>query len=802
MSEGGAQLVMQRLADLAISSSSPSHDDTGGTEVNIEMTEPITLPASAMTSDEGGAVAEQAAPSAESSPPQVPETESSSPLADSTPLPAPAASEDGITRPRAHAHHHHHHHRHHTHHHEHRSHHRSLTLQRPLSTSSTLSAGAAAAAAGSTLDPHQSLLAQASRSELVELNASLLQELQVYDLLARELGDELEASLEHASRLQAEARETHTTAESALIALEVLRSERRRDAAKQEQERASRWQERAALKRQASRLKQALRSAGLNPHTILTGKGPPLPMPVSPTHSPEHRIFVGDAGGGFSIAEEEDPESVASESSKPDMRRKRSRPNRAMRARSEMALHINCDATAVEVDGSSSSSDSGESDEDAAASDDERQERKSDDDDDEEEEEKKDRDSYPPIDPQRLSQSVDGLSPLLGPLDSPASPAPLPPASPSSRAAAAASSPSAHPFLHLGLLDSSAPVSASEYLALQDSHASALERVSELEQKLLAQQSHWLTYLDLVQSRYRAGLQQRRSDVATQTEMVLNTPSAATIGAFADERLVFVTPNIWRAVSKAVDKAANARHKDKETTRNESDTKAQLANEQSNTHAASRGTSMRIEDEPVETINRVITPRATPEAAVDSLASHNPSSETPAAITTPPPPPLEFDPFDIPHPTLSLSSSPAQSPGRSVAAERLALAAHTALSRFPLPPRPSPEEASPSVSSRSLRTREETYADASDDDDDEEEEDPLANEFALPADDNPSLSSPDLALAIVDDAPSDAFSSESATVLVDKSPHEKHASEETPHFHDQPAAAGDLPDTPSSARHT
>lgn len=88
-------------------------------------------------------------------------------------------------------------------------------------------------------------------------------------------------------------------------------------------------------------------------------------------------------------------------------------------------------------------------------------------------------------------------------------------------------------------------------------------RVRRLEARLIEQQSDWMLYLRLLQSQRLLSSRSGgvgSSTAATQTPPVANAPAAA-LGRFADERLVYVTPRIWKAIAKArveAERAANA----------------------------------------------------------------------------------------------------------------------------------------------------------------------------------------------------------------------------------------------------
>lgn len=387
-----------------------------------------------------------------------------------------------------------HHHHHHPHEHEHHHHHHY------------------------TSHPPDSLLATATPEHLVYLNSSLLQELQYYDVLTRELSTELELSLDHITKLQTELRSTHIALEEQTIGAQIAKQEQRRLLGLREQHEKERWSKEEQLKKQLHQLKQALRNAGANPRLILNGTNVASVNTLSSTAPStitssveETRVTINDN----TFVQPTAPIKKAGV-----VRKKKGR--RLNSARSSGPATLMAEGSSTEEDDDASSESETGSDTSAQSE-----------------------DVRPGIPQLKLVQSIDGISsPPLSPAKPPKSDDEAP-HSPSGN-----TSPS-HPLLHLGLLESNAStVAAVDYLALHEAHQQTLTRCRKLEAKLLEQHENWVTYLNLVQSKLAFKPQQLHQE--TQTNMILNTPSSAVMSAFAAEKLVYVTNNIWKAVEKSL----------------------------------------------------------------------------------------------------------------------------------------------------------------------------------------------------------------------------------------------------------
>jgi hypothetical protein len=469
------------------------------------------------------------------------------------PLPAPLLTKSpvgAVSYIKTHKHHHSTHSgsggHHHSHHHSssgsgahHSKHHSEAAVGSAALRSSSREPGG--------LDPQQSLLVQSNRQDLITLNASLLQELQYYDLMCRELSTELESSLLHSETVQAEQQRVRIAAEQAMVELEVLKGQRRREDAMKEERRQRVYKQNAALKKQVMGLKQAMRDV-LGQGTQVTGA----------TSAMEHRINIALNASNLASSNKA---AQANGTSSIAPTRRRSHPNREARARKARNLGLNGTVEEGEEEDTTSSS--------------------------EDEEAYLESDFGPggggggtsatATDAEdtvqgTLEEKKQTLSELFGVLPSPSNGdssrglflSPVPPSpsggSPSlddPSSSAAFSQPvkmaGAHSLLHLGLLDNTGePVAAEAYLALQEEHHMTVEKCKALEKKLMEQQASWTLYLDLVQASHRSQLKERQRSQSTQTLMVLNTPPAGALFSFASEKLVYVTPNIWKAVGKAM----------------------------------------------------------------------------------------------------------------------------------------------------------------------------------------------------------------------------------------------------------
>lgn len=148
-------------------------------------------------------------------------------------------------------------------------------------------------------------------------------------------------------------------------------------------------------------------------------------------------------------------------------------------------------------------------------------------------------------------------------------------------------------------------VPLSDYMSLHSSHIVALDRIALLEERLLTQQQAWHTYLDLVHASQKHATQhpqqqqQETSEkgengtvlperpsttpastgtelfaslffrpvsatVGCQTLMVLNTPSQGTMTELIDQKLVYVTEKIWKALETSKLKEAKKEEKRRE----------------------------------------------------------------------------------------------------------------------------------------------------------------------------------------------------------------------------------------------
>jgi len=461
----------------------------------------------------------------------------------------------------------------------------------PYAAATSSSSSSSLPSATPTLQPHPSLLAQASSDDLRQVHVSLLHELNDYALLTDDLSRELASSLDHIERLQHEASMAAQAAEEATVQAQVARDEalRTERIAKEAAERAK-MRERAG-QNEIAHLQAALRHvrAGL-----------PLNQAIEAAASLDesYRISIDDLTTvTSSIAAASSPtptaaspqSSSSSSSSSSHLNLKVNGERRQQHAQSRRRSRLLHRHPSLEDIGQNTIEEGDEEeneDEEEDADDDEEEEEEDDDVDEDTEddfgtkaEESKEEDNT-------ASPHIRGSTPLPPTIPSPS--AASPPASPSTthlpampslspQFCAATSPPPAvsvtgatsasssslssssstpvstsHPIAHLGVLDEwnlDAPVPVSAYLALRDSRDELLAQVRLLQSKLIQQHESWINYVKLIQS--RSIIPVAKKDAASNTNLILNSPAQATMAQMAQERIVFVTPNIWKAIKKA-----------------------------------------------------------------------------------------------------------------------------------------------------------------------------------------------------------------------------------------------------------
>lgn len=425
----------------------------------------------------------------------------------------------------------------------------------------------------SSLSTPSTLMSKSTKSDLIELNSRLLNELQYYDLLTRELSTELESSLNHITSLQKQLQSTDGKLEDSQVNCEVLQNQRRREVRQFEKEKLEQKKQIAILQYELRRLREGRDGTITNHHsssaaTISTSVSDDFILHVSDSHALAVPFHDRSANGLDQVSSDRSPDGPPPP---PPPARRRHR-NRETRARMEPGLHVNGTLpvnvlkgiTTKEVSEEDQSQDSDSNSDSSTTS-----------------SSSQDGVSYNTInhksgdvasirfhpntslsqprrprsqrshldDTLQLVHSIDGVDVVA--------PQPHPPSPPTGTNVAQTTLPPTKPsasndaifHFHDPLNSDSVPMS--DYLSLRDQHTFILEKVRQLEDKLLDQHRNWVVYMDLMRTRHEAKLASSTHTISTQTPMILNTPSCGTLGELLSESIVYVTPKIWRAIMKA-----------------------------------------------------------------------------------------------------------------------------------------------------------------------------------------------------------------------------------------------------------